>query len=236
MPNVRLIAGMALASALFAVPAAAKDNDYCLSCRGPDQTYLCRVTGAPPRSDALKLYCVIRAAKEGGHSSCAARNDASDCPGILKEYAYVAPDLSAGFAVREGTLPGPPALQGTPEAGPRGPKTLVEAIGASRRGIRGAFRKDNDKPEEGALPVTATEALLPELPAGASAPDPIAEKPVATTDIPGSAEEETDNKPRTALGRGVKNMGIFARGAGRCMRSLFRECRKEEDNSQADSR
>ncbi len=90
-----------------------KDNDYCLSCRGPDQTYLCRVTGAPPRSDALKLYCVIRAAKEGGHSSCAARNDASDCPGILKEYAYVAPDLSSGFAVREETPSVPPAAPAT---------------------------------------------------------------------------------------------------------------------------
>ena len=121
-----------------------------------------------------------------------------------------------------------------PEAGPRGPKTLVGAIGATRRGIRGAFGKD-DKPEENALPLTATEALLPELPAGASAPDPIAKGPVATTDIPGAAEE-SGNKPGTALGRGVKNMGTFARGAGRCMRSLFRECRKEEDTSQADSR
>ena len=48
--------------------AQADEAAYCVTCTGPDQTYRCRVTGEGSKpSDALKLYCVIRTAKEGHH-------------------------------------------------------------------------------------------------------------------------------------------------------------------------
>ena len=61
-----------------AEPAFSGDASYCVTCKNPDQTYLCRVIagGAKP-NDAFKLYCVIRTAKEGNHASCSAVRSAS---------------------------------------------------------------------------------------------------------------------------------------------------------------
>src|SRR4249919_1459713 len=77
------------AAMLFcALPGAeAGDAAYCVTCKGPDQTYLCRVAG-DVRSDAAKLYCVVRTAKEGGHASCAAREATVGCHGVEKVYSY----------------------------------------------------------------------------------------------------------------------------------------------------
>ena len=85
---------LAAALLLCALPGAeAGDAAYCVTCKGPDQTYLCRVTGEEvSRSDAVKLYCVVRTAKEGGHSSCSAR-DASGCVGVEKSYSYDGPGI-----------------------------------------------------------------------------------------------------------------------------------------------
>ena len=55
---------LAVALLLCALSSAgAGDVAYCVTCKGPDQTYLCRVTGEEVnRSDAVKLYCVVRTA------------------------------------------------------------------------------------------------------------------------------------------------------------------------------
>jgi hypothetical protein len=210
--------------------AAAKDAAFCVTCRGPDQTYLCRVTGAP-RSDALKLYCVIRTAKEGGHASCGARDDAEGCPGVLKEYAYTGPDLPAGFAVKE-EIPGAPTpLQDTAER-KGGPKTLAEAIAASRRGIRRyrESRRREREQEQAPLPADSPAAALPEVPTEAAASAPPAPPASASAELEPQAEQS--DKPKTALGRGVKNMGSFARNSVRCMRSFFRGCREKREAQQ----
>ena len=218
--------------------AAAKDAAFCVTCRGPDQTYLCRVTGAP-RSDALKLYCVIRTAKEGGHASCGARDDAEGCPGVLKEYAYTGPDLPAGFAVKE-EIPGAPTpLQDTAER-KGGPKTLAEAIAASRRGIRKyrESRRREREQEQASVPAGSPETALPDLPAEAAAPEaPASPASGSAKALPASRPElepqaEQSDKPKTALGRGVKNMGSFARNSVRCMRSFFRGCREKREAQQ----
>ena len=63
--------GQKLAAVAFAAlaPAAAEGASYCVTCTGPDQTYVCNVTGeGTRRTDALKLYCIVRTAKEGGHA------------------------------------------------------------------------------------------------------------------------------------------------------------------------
>ena len=71
-------APLAAAMLFCALPGAeAGDAAYCVTCKGPEQTYLCRVAG-DVRSDAAKLYCVVRTAKEGGHASCAAREAMAD--------------------------------------------------------------------------------------------------------------------------------------------------------------
>ena len=79
--------------------AEAGDAAYCVTCKGPDQTYLCRVTGEEVNhSDAVKLYCVVRTAKEGGHASCGARDADAGCNGIEKTYSYNGPGIPEGLA------------------------------------------------------------------------------------------------------------------------------------------
>src|SRR6516225_5291680 len=89
-------APLALAMALCGfAPAHAGEVAYCVTCQGPDQTYLCRVNGDEVRqSDAVKLYCVVRTAEEGGHASCAARNATAACNGIEKHYSYNGPSIA----------------------------------------------------------------------------------------------------------------------------------------------
>lgn len=78
----------------FPTLASSASTDYCVTCQNPSKTYRCRVTGdgAKP-SDALKLYCVIRTAKEGNHSSCKAQKATSACVGLVKVYTYDGPAL-----------------------------------------------------------------------------------------------------------------------------------------------
>jgi len=94
-----LVAGLAVGLLTVASPSSAKEATYCVTCTGPDQTYLCRVdAGGAKASDALKLYCVIRTAKEGGHASCSAVHGSS-CNGIEKVYSYDGPlpdDIASG--------------------------------------------------------------------------------------------------------------------------------------------
>ena len=138
----------------------AGDAAYCVTCKGPDQTYLCRVTGEEVnRSDAVKLYCVVRTAKEGGHASCAARDSDAGCNGIEKTYSYNGPGIPEG-------LTGDPRVQNLMQRVEKEQKafdkddrkSLVEvtgqAVSASRRGIRNmrASIASRDEPEQSPAP------------------------------------------------------------------------------------
>ena len=60
----------------------------------PDRTKLmrCKVeAGGGKASDALKLYCVVRTAKEGHHASCSAERNSPSCNGVEKVYSYDGP-------------------------------------------------------------------------------------------------------------------------------------------------
>ena len=143
-----LHAGFAAGFIACAAPFAMADEaSYCVICKGPDQTYVCRVTGEGSRpSDALKLYCVIRTAKEGNHASCSAERGSPACNGVEKVYSYdgplIPPDLAADPRVKR--LMDKAAQDQQTFAKPKGdaPKTLVEltgrAVNASRQGWRNA--------------------------------------------------------------------------------------------------
>src|SRR5574338_314057 len=67
----------------------AEQASYCVTCKNPDQSYICRVdAGGLKAGDALKLYCIIRIAKDGHHASCAAESNSSGCQGVEKVYSY----------------------------------------------------------------------------------------------------------------------------------------------------
>jgi hypothetical protein len=80
-------------------PASAGEAAYCLACTGPDQIYLCRVTGEGARqNEVFKLYCIARTARKGRHASCAAAGSPENCHGKLKSYKYRGPSIPAALA------------------------------------------------------------------------------------------------------------------------------------------
>ena len=83
----------------MADPAAAGEAAYCITCTGPDRTYLCRVTGeGSSQNDIFKLYCIVRTANQGRHASCAATGRAENCHGEVKTYNYRGPSLPDSLA------------------------------------------------------------------------------------------------------------------------------------------
>jgi hypothetical protein len=132
--------------------AKAETQQYCVVCKGPDQTYLCRVETplANPNNKGLELYCIIRTSKDGGHKSCAVdTRSAADCAGPVKTYTFQAPTIPPNLrsaveryrnrpkkAEEEQSLP--------PQKGGE-PKTLVDvtgrAVDASREGLRNTVRQ-----------------------------------------------------------------------------------------------
>ena len=144
LPHAVFAAGLIACGVPF---AAADEASYCITCTGPDQTYVCKVVGEDARpSDALKLYCVIRTAKEGNHASCSAERSSAGCKGVEKVYSYdgplIPPDIASDPRVKR--FVDKVAHDQQAFAKPKGeaPKTLAEltgrAVSASRQGWRNA--------------------------------------------------------------------------------------------------
>ena len=207
-----VFAGCALA--FVALPALAEEARYCVTCTNPNQTYVCRVTagGAKP-SDALKLYCVIRTAKEGNHASCSAVRSET-CNGIEKIYAYDGP-LPEDFAsdrrinkVREKIEQEQRAFE-KPKGD--GPDTLVEltgrAVSASKQRLRDARSALGGSSEPTGEPLPQENLSPNETP------------PVASQEAP-PAQADAGDRPG------------FARRSYRCMLSLFRNCRDDQPETE----
>jgi len=206
-----ILAGSAVAVA-GASPAFTEEARYCVTCKDPDQTYVCRVTAGGTRaSDAFKLYCVIRLAKDGHHASCSVHSS-STCNGVEKVYSYDGPmpdDLASDLHIKK--LQSKIEEQQKIFEPPKGnePHTLVEltgrAMSASRerwRNARGAAVGSSQptgqpSPQDGTTPPASHQAQ--------------AAPPVAP---------QAGNTQHT--GSGVTS---FARKSYHCVMSLFRNCR-----------
>jgi hypothetical protein len=148
IPSGRLWSTALGAAAILAVasPGNTASSDYCVTCQGPDETYRCRVTGSGAKAhDALKLYCVIRTAKEGNHASCKAQKATAGCVGLVKVYTYDGPALDALMGdphVRELKQRLQKDQRDFAEPQGDGPSSLFElggrAMNASRRGLKNA--------------------------------------------------------------------------------------------------
>ena len=204
-------AGAAWLLAGAAGPAMSADATYCFTCKNPDQTYLCRVSaGGTKASDALKLYCVIRTAKEGNHASCSAVSTAN-CNGIEKVYSYDGP-MPEDFAsdARNKVKKFKEKIEHEQKAFEKpktdAPDTLVELTGRARerwRNVRGSLTGPEESPD-GSLPPSETEALQDGGASTAAAPTPEAN----AVDQPG-----------------------LARRSYRCVMSLFRNCRGQAEGA-----
>jgi hypothetical protein len=219
----------AVALALCGLPAAsAGETSYCVTCQGPNQTYLCRVTGEEvSQSDAVKLYCVVRTAKEGGHASCGARNGGAGCNGIEKVYSYDGPGIPEGLAEDPRVKKFVGRIEKDQKAFDKKdkPKSLVEitgqALSASRRGWRNmrASIGGHDEANQSSAPSSPA-------PSHSAAQEPLPPMPDGTPSLPSSAMPAGTAAPPPEHKRGV---GSFARNTYRCVRSLFRRCGSEAE-------
>jgi hypothetical protein len=209
-----------VAAGLFAcaAPAALADEAaYCVTCTNPDQTYVCRVSagGAKP-SDALKLYCVIRTAKEGHHSSCSAERNSPTCNGVEKVYSYDGPmpaDIAADPHVKHYTDKIKQEQQAFEKPKGDAPKTLVEltgrAVSASRQGLRNARSAIGSSPSN-------DQSLTGE-------PLPLNQSPAPL--VAGNSSDGSLDAPHPSkVQRAGTAVGGFARKSYRCVLSLFRNC------------
>ncbi|HXG78173.1 MAG TPA: hypothetical protein VNJ31_02375 [Methyloceanibacter sp.] len=217
-------------SACASAQALGAEVRFCVTCKGPDQTYLCRVDGGGLKAgDALKLYCVMRTAKEGHHASCAAERATPACNGILKTYSYDGP-VPEDFARAKHFADKIKQDQKVFEK-PKGnqPNTLVELTGrafkASRDGIRSARDRIGGQPEDGAQP-QGEAAAVQEQPESLN-PQP--DSPAADNAPPPPVAEDQPNR----LQRASSAAGGFARKSYRCVISLFRHCSDDEAADQA---
>lgn len=136
----RALGYMALALGIVGFTGhALGESGYCVSCSGPDQTYLCEVTSETvnPSDQAAKLFCVIQLAKIYGHSACSVKSQSgAACPGVRQTLSYTG-QADEGFAggTRDGAAPQsaegnplpPDAPPGAQEAEkPKEPGTLVD--------------------------------------------------------------------------------------------------------------
>ena len=197
--------------------ARAEQASYCVTCKNPDQSYVCKVdAGGLKASDALKLYCIIRIAKEGHHASCAAEGNSSACHGVEKVYSYdgaIPPDIASDPRVKH-FVNKLQRDQQTFDDKPQGdaPKTLVEltgrAVSASRKGLRNA---------RSALGGSSADQPLPSgesLPSGQS-----------TASVAGNVPSQSPDAPHlNRMQRAGSAVSGLARKSYHCVLSLFRNC------------
>jgi hypothetical protein len=231
----------ALAAGLLACVASQATADqaiYCVTCKDPDQTYRCQVTSDAMPSDALKLYCVIRTAKEGNHASCAAERSTGPCNGIVKVYRYDGPAIPEEIAsdprVQRFVNHAAREQQSSQQPKDNAPKTVAEltsrAISASRRGLRNARSVFVGSSQAADQQPAASAAPLPLTPHTAAPPPPA--EADATTGSVAPAKSAAGPVKRAALNASAA-VGGFARRSYRCVMSLFRHCGSGADGSQA---
>jgi hypothetical protein len=224
---------------------------FCVTCERPDQTYVCRVNGEEiARNDALKLYCVVRLAKEGSHASCSARDEVSGCNGTEKTFAYNGPSIPSGLAddPRVKKLIERVSSDQTKFRDPDKRKSLVEvtgnAVSASRRGIRNMRASLGGEASQStaatpsptaASPSASTSAQpLPELPSARAAPLPTGAMPMPHAQSAALSPDIISAPPehRSRVRRGAQSVGHFARNSYHCVIALFRHCRSEPESNQ----
>jgi len=237
-----VLASAGLAASLLAAAgfrAQAGETAFCVTCKGPDETYVCKVNGdLRGQTDALKLYCVVRTAKEGGHASCSARDDVAGCNGATKTYSFDVPDLPASLAADPRVKKFNNYVAREQKKFRQDDKPSQSLVGASRRGIRnlraslsgGEEPKSSPAPQQGSL----QQEPLPELPGESAPPLPLTASPErgVNTALPAETAAPPPEKKTSRVRRGAQNVGSFTRKSYRCVRSLFRNCGSDDQDAE----
>jgi hypothetical protein len=168
--------------------------------------------GGVKASDAFKLYCVIRTAKEGHHASCSAVSSAN-CNGIEKVYSYEGPmpeDFASDARIKKFKEKIEHEQRALEKPKSDAPDTLVKltgrAMSASRERIRSARGALTGSAESTDEPLPPSETQLQNTDASTAA-------------VPGTTEANAGERPG------------FARRGYRCVMSLFRNCSGEAEGA-----
>jgi hypothetical protein len=241
---VVILASAGLAASLLAgtgFRAQAGEAAFCVTCKGPDETYVCKVNGdLGGQTDALKLYCVVRTAKEGGHTSCSARDDVAGCTGATKTYSYDVPDLPATLAADARVKKFNNYVAREQKKFRQDDKPSQSLVGMSRRGIRNLRASLGGEEEpKASVPPQQQESLqqerLPELPGEFAPPLPLTASPEKSVhaSLPAETAAPPSEKKTSRVRRGAQSVGNFTRKSYRCVRSLFRHCGSDEENAES---
>jgi hypothetical protein len=239
-----VLASAGLAASLLAgagFRARASEATFCVTCKGPDETYVCKVNGdLGGQTDALKLYCVVRTAKEGGHASCSARDDVAGCNGATKTYSYDVPDLPAAIASDPRVKKFNNYVAREQKKFSQDDKPSQSLVAMSRRGIRNlrASLGGEEEPKASAPPQqqeSLQQERLPELPGQSAPPLPLSASPEKSVHagLPAETTAPPSEKRSSRVRRGAQSVGNFTRKSYRCVRSLFRHCGGDEENAES---
>lgn len=199
------------AAAMIAGEATAEPRQYCVSCKDPDQTYICQVETslANPNEKGLQLYCIIRTSKDGGHKSCTvSKTDIAQCAGPVLTYSFQAPSVSpqireAVERFRKAREPDQAEESGPQQKGGE-PETLIDmtgrAVKASREGIKNTGQTISGT-------ASATTGKVGEVARGA-----------------GKGVTKAARKVGSATKKTGAAVGSTAKTAIDCIRSWFRDC------------
>lgn len=182
--------------ASLGAPASASES-YCVSCSGPQASYLCEVTvpDGIVASQSPQLYCAYRLANEGHHASCASRRaDAASCQGEVRKLAYEGASLSTPLTVT------------TPAAAPADP--TLPADGAT------------------AEPATGETATVPPLEPAAPAAAIVPAGEEADKDSSRVGEADVDRPAGDDEASTVDKISGVAKSAFHCLTSFFKECKE----------
>lgn len=197
-----------------AAPAIAGPQDFCVTCTGPAETYRCRITGKDPGPEAKRIFCMVKTANQGGHKSCSVRRTpGGPCKGTVKTFNYNGPAL-------------PPALQSAL-------RRRMELRNSGETDTAGTSEQRKPKTLAG-VTIRAVKASGKGLKKGGSAVVNAAGNAGSRV---GSAARKGGGAVATAAGtvgsaalKGGGAVGSAAKTAYKCVRTLFRKCRDEQES------
>ena len=135
--------GLLLLTAGANPSVAGSQQDYCIKCTAPDETYICRIVSSSSQTRGKQFLCIMNIAKEHGHDSCTASAEAQNCSGVLVQYEVAGSDSPPVSADQTAAARPAPDLVPEPQSGKKSePKTLVEftkqTSTATKNGIKSA--------------------------------------------------------------------------------------------------
>lgn len=198
-----LLGGLMMGSFLSAHAAAV---EFCVSCKGPEQTYVCEVNAGNGgrNAAALRLHCVVNAARDRGHQSCTVPKVAADpCVGPRLQYVYSGDALPLPYPGNSATS----SDASSESAGANTPST------------------DNQKDDNAKTLVDLTNrAVKSSKQRLQNAGETVSEATSKTRDSVKGAAKKTKSRVGEALRNARTAVGNAARTTFHCVRTLFGEC------------